>query len=717
MRIAVTLAIVVLLISADPVDAQNAQNAPQQGLSVTFESVGGNAPTSDTRPARLPALYVPEGAPPTPFLSPGRFKATWSGDLNLRLRERMSFHAEGRGKVAVSVKGKVVFEAEGEDFSDKAGEVVRLDKGANALLVTYESPIEGDAFVRLYWKEQRGLRPEPIPPQTFTHEATAKPATEGRLVREGRQLVADLRCTKCHLTPETIAAFPERDDIHSPTTQGTSGARRSIMPELGTDAPSLTDVGNRLNSLWVAAWVENPKAFRADAHMPQVVKDAAAARDVAAYLATLRPVRTQPRHIDPALAPRGGQLFASLNCVACHTPADAPAAAPKGPRVPLRHVGAKYIRHALSDYLLKPGAHYAWNPMPDFKLTQEEADSLAAHLLEKSPRAEARDVAGNVENGRQLVRSSGCLNCHAMEKETTSLKAPDLAAMPRSSWDAGCMSRDPAARKDAPDFRFDEQQRAALLAFAATDRSSLARDEASEFSARQVAAMRCDACHARDGKEALVGTDFAADQASLTAAFPPPAPAPGAEAHGEVFAPDQRPPPLTWAGEKLRPEWAAAFVAGDVSYKPRPYHRARMPAWPTRAAGLAKGLAAEHGYAPTTPNYPAPDQTMAQTGRKLIGTVGGFSCVQCHAVGPQPPLAPFEAPALNFAHVSERLRKEHYLRWVFNPIKVDPSTKMPAFADADGKSALRDTYDGDAGKQFEAIWQFLLKGKDVRAPE
>src|SRR5688500_18023560 len=79
-----------------------APGAPEQGLSLTFESLGGAGTAPDTRPARLLALYVPEGAAPTPFLAPGRFKATWAGDLNLRLRERMSFAAEGRGKVSVA---------------------------------------------------------------------------------------------------------------------------------------------------------------------------------------------------------------------------------------------------------------------------------------------------------------------------------------------------------------------------------------------------------------------------------------------------------------------------------------------------------------------------------------------------------------------------------------------------------------------------------------
>jgi hypothetical protein len=46
--------------------------------------------------------------------------------------------------------------------------------------------------------------------------------------------------------------------------------------------------------------------------------------------------------------------------------------------------------------------------------------------------------------------------------------------------------------------------------------------------------------------EALA-TERGADLASLSAAFPPPQQPAGAEAHGEIFAPDQRPPMLTSA--------------------------------------------------------------------------------------------------------------------------------------------------------------------------
>ena len=55
------------------------------------------------------------------------------------------------------------------------------------------------------------------------------------------------------------------------------------------------------------------------------------------------------------------------------------------------------------------------------------------------------------------------------------------------------------------------------------------------------------------------------------------------------FTAEQVRPPLTWAGEKLKPEWTAAFLAGQVKYKPRPWLRSRMPAFPARAGLLWHG--------------------------------------------------------------------------------------------------------------------------------
>ena len=46
------------------------------------------------------------------------------------------------------------------------------------------------------------------------------------------------------------------------------------------------------------------------------------------------------------------------------------------------------------------------------------------------------------------------------------------------------------------------------------------------------------------------------------------------------------------------------------------------------------------------------------------------------------------APAVNFAYSADRLRKDYYHRWVHNPQKIDPETKMPAFERDDRKTTI-----------------------------
>jgi hypothetical protein len=180
---------------------------------------------------------------------------------------------------------------------------------------------------------------------------------------------------------------------------------------------------------------------------------------------------------------------------------------------------------------------------------------------------------------------------------------------------------------------------------------------------------------------------------------------------------DQSRPLLTWVGEKLRPAWMSDFIAGKIANRPRPWLASRMPAFSARAAGIANGLSLEHGFPLAIPDEPAPDPAMQQIGKKLSGRVGGFSCNTCHAIGPAPALTPFDSPAPNFAITTARLRKPFFHRWVRSPQKYNPGTRMPTFADAEGKTTYKDVLDGDSNKQFEAIWQYLREADKIEPPE
>jgi hypothetical protein len=76
-------------------------------------------------------------------------------------------------------------------------------------------------------------------------------------------------------------------------------------------------------------------------------------------------------------------------------------------------------------------------------------------------------------------------------------------------------------------------------------------------------------------------------------------------------------------------------------------------------------------------------------------------------VGDRQATAVFEAPGPNLISSHERLRREYYTRWLMHPLRIDPDTKMPRFADDEGKTSLNEVLGGKASEQFDAIWQYL----------
>jgi mono/diheme cytochrome c family protein len=670
--------------------AETSPDAP--GLTLTFENPKGTGKPDfpDTRISRLVALHVPQGTSPSPFTPADPFRATFEGDITVRLRTFARFSAMGRGKLTLSIGGKRVLESSGEDLSKITSEEIRLGKGKNHVVAVYESPQDGDASLRLFWSSKT-WQPEPVPRMLFSHATTDPGVAKSLVVREGRFLFAQFRCLNCH----------SDEGLRNP-------GNKEEMPELGMDVPSLADAGARFNEAWLAAWVAKPQAVRVDAHMPGLFSRPGAdaiPKDIAAYLASLG---KETRAATSGKVSEGGRLFANLDCVACHT---APGGTEDAGRIPLSYVSAKYKPNALREYLLHPDARYAWNPMPDFHLGEQEAGDIAAFLL-STPSPVLPEVHGDAAKGKLAIESAGCLNCHRLGDEKTVAQFPSLRALTAGSLEKGCLAGDVASRGKAPDFGMPVEQRAALTLFLKTDRASLSARCAPEFAERQIPAMRCTACHSRDGNESLLAQKLDAESQALHQKYPNP---PVTE--HDLLAADQRPPLLTWVGEKLRPQWMSEFIGGQISYKPRYYLRARMPAFRARAELLATGLAQEHGCPSTLPPNTAPDSALSEIGRKLCGKTPneGFSCVQCHSVGDTLPFAAFEAPSINLKYISDRLRHDYYLRWITDPQRVDPNAKMPKYGDDEGKTGLP-IFDNNASRQFEAIWQYLLEGKDIKPP-
>ncbi len=228
MRISLLIIVAIGSLIPPPVARADTVTA-EPGVTATFESLSANPASkpafSDMRVNRLFALYVAHGAAPTPFIAAGPFRATFEGDLTLRLREFLSFSAQGRGKLSLSINGKPVLNVAGDSFSSQPTEALRLNKGKNHFVAVYESPQSGDSEFRILWSS-RTFKPEPIPPSALSHDSAATPVRESEQIREGRFLLGEFRCTKCHATR--------------------AAGEISAMPELTQDAPSFDGIGARL---------------------------------------------------------------------------------------------------------------------------------------------------------------------------------------------------------------------------------------------------------------------------------------------------------------------------------------------------------------------------------------------------------------------------------------------------------------------------------------
>ena len=641
----------------------------EQGVKLAFESADGA--TRDARRARLIALHVPSGESPTPFLAPGTFTATWTGNLNVELRDRFVFTFEGTGEFELTIDGQPILGA-GERTSKR----IRLSQGATPVTARYRSPKEGPAQVRLLWQGS-DFPMEPIPPTALSFDASDVEVRTGERLRHGRQLVATGRCLRCH----------------APT-----GA---VAQDLVRDAPALL---GGLGESWVRHWLMAPKAIRPAAQMPRLVHEPQDAADIAAFLESFAPARPadSPAPPSPELADRGGHLYLALGCASCHgQPGETEE---QNAHVPLDGLGEKYTSRSssLRQYLAQPASGYLWARMPDFALSEEEISALAAYL--KSATAESNiapaqsfntlsGIAADPERGRRLVQALGCASCHAGLPAGGSTDVPSYAQLQRSDWSRGCVAAEGADRGRAPDFDYSVEDREALLAFIQSDQQALGRFVPTEFAARQIEELRCTACHRYDG---------GLDDWSRVAPHPPATTQAGAEAHI-----DQTRPMLTFAGEKLKTHYLEQIIGGELDRKPRPWMEARMPSFGLRADWLAQGLAMMHGYPPEDGGAEHLVAPLAEAGEKLIGKQWGFGCTDCHGLGDLPPQAVFEAQGINLADVPQRLRYDWYLRWMLHPPRIEPATKMPRYADDRGQTQLNDVLGGQGEEQFQAIWSYL----------
>jgi hypothetical protein len=353
--------------------------------------------------------------------------------------------------------------------------------------------------------------------------------------------------------------------------------------------------------------------------------------------------------------------------------------------------------------------------MPDFRLTDDEASALEAYLRANTTADWTDGIRfpeGDATQGRELVKQLRCMNCHDLAP-TLARGELNLARTLIGQYDApnvsgsieldpheenGCLAPWGPPNMSSPRYFIDEIQRSQLH-FAVRRSRHMSRSlSPADEAQRLYTALRCGACHTRDNQPSLLPT-ILADESQL--------------GHASESIPS-----LTWAGDRLHAAWMEKFIAGRIPDRPRPYLKARMPAFPAYARSLAAGFAAQHGAAPDAgstggPTAPAgvaqPGGDLLATGYQLTRKDGGLDCRQCHAVGRQEPLGDARtriAHGINFVQIPQRMREDFYRRFILDPARYEPNTKMPKLSEGQ-TTHLQHIFGGDAARQFDAIWQYL----------
>ena len=652
------------------------------------------------------------------------------------------FTRDGTGTATIAFHGS---QEARQPLSKLIAVSVRLKRGLNEIDVKYDLPESGDARFRLMWESNRFPR-EAIP---ATSLARRDPPHDVRAAfwsgfSEGQIAYQQHNCARCHA---------------SSAVERWEGFRKSTPLAL-RGAPRLDEAGRRFSPAWLANWLVDPTHLKQGSVMPKLIPndEPQTAVDLAAYLgsfveATSPAVPVSARTSDDEEATRrGSDLFEKLGCIACHTFAE-PRRDDEWQRVSLYFTNARLQPEALEHFLLAPQRHHATSFMPDFRLTDDEAASLAMFIRQKSL-GEVSELAGtqpgNIERGRRAFEQLKCSQCHTMRSDDK-LPAAHLALVFRETTQRGCLATaantNPKRERGIPNpprFAFRDETRDALLSFltrmADADKIEAVPPNLAPYApyalSESMTSLRCHACHARDDQRSL-WPEIVAEEGSGRAA--------------------ESVPQLTWVGEKLQGPWIEKLLKGELgtshdrrmgtparpldvnangsserdeekneertsrsahptvrSGKPRPWLTARMPSFPAYASLIAHGMAAEHGVPFEEPLPKELDADQIEIGRQLTLRDGGLDCRQCHGIGKEQPRGDAStqiARGINFALARERLRPEFALRQMLDPPRYDIGSRMPRFAPDLRTTAAKHIAGGDAKKQFEALKQFLWSVK------
>lgn len=459
-------------------------------------------------------------------------------------------------------------------------------------------------------------------------------------------------------------------------------------------APDLTWSSGRVDPRHVERFLLDPHGTKPGTTMPSILhrlpadERETAAGDLTHYVASLSERIFERQPIDPDAAERGRETFHSVGCVACHSPRDeAGKETLAEDSVPLGPIAEKFNVTGLVTFLENPHGVRPGGRMPNMQLTHWEAIDVANHLL--APSADVATTPFVVDSdraarGKERFGQLGCASCHSPQ----SVGEPTSVALSRARPDRGCLSEDTGPW---PRFDLTEDERTSIRDALARKPGVLTDEQRIDVT---LTAFRCVNCHQRG---TLGGVTDARNPHFRTTN-------PNLGPQGRL------PPTLTNVGAKLNPKWMRQVLVEGRSI--RPYVRTRMPRFGTaNIEHLVELFERTDELPPIEFGKVDDEKAMRNAGHEMAGT-GGLNCIACHTFQLKQAA---NMPAVDLTEMAERLRKPWFFHYMRDPQRLSRNTVMPSFWPA-GRAMRPDILEGDTTRQIEALWVYLLDGRQARTP-
>jgi mono/diheme cytochrome c family protein len=581
----------------------------------------------------------------------------------------------------------------------------------------------------------------------------------------------EIGCRKCHEMDKSLDEAPlltaGRQNFEEAGCHGCHLVKGyENYPKVG---PDLTHVGDKVTADWMVQWIKNPRTFRVETRMPDFLLSDEDAEAIVAYLVSVtRGKRQEEKETSGSKGvdgyqpspEKGKELMQSVGCLGCHVVGERTeirdekgnpvkiepeidketgvirvAFARKTGRQfgpDLNGIGSKTNFQWLVQWIKHPKSYDPKTSMPDLRLADEQVQDIASYLMtlkwenaQKMPGlAEKIKDPVRIEKGQKLVKNYGCFGCHTipgMEKEQrigaelttfgqklfSQMSFGNAVHIPETwqDWTENKL-RNPriyATEREVlrmPDFGFVDGDIKTLAMFlkSLTDEEQEIPDYIHKPGDAKLTVIRgrelvrrynCMGCHVIENKGGMIRVFYKSEEVNM---------APPLLEAGELHE-----------GEKVNHDWLFSFLKNPVPI--RPWLKVRMPTFnltneETSAIVAYFAALAKKPIPYEFPReHPLPSDTV-QAGN-VLASVEYLNCFNCHQQGDKKPEGPQEGWAPDLAMAKSRLNSDWIVKWIKDPQKIQPGTKMPMYF-PDENSGPDDILDGNEEKQILALRDYVL---------